>query len=126
MTYWHDVMHDDVFLIMNDGWMDAAKPRKAIEDKERKLTETPDLVIGSGQEVPPSTRWTSSRQRLSSLATSPMSRRKVDELQAAAEEAARAVEEFIEEHAVEDGLLAEAMDDDKITKALASGSAEGG
>ena len=32
MTYWHTVMHDDVFLIMNEGWLGAAKPRKAIED----------------------------------------------------------------------------------------------
>ena len=47
MTYWHDTMHDDVFLIMNEGWLEAAKPRKTIEDKERKLSETPDLVIGS-------------------------------------------------------------------------------
>ena len=29
MTYWHDVMHDDVFLIMNDGWLQAARPRPA-------------------------------------------------------------------------------------------------
>ena len=49
MTYWDDVMHDDVFLIMNDGWLDAAKPRKAIEDKDRKLNEIPDLVVGSGR-----------------------------------------------------------------------------
>ena len=27
MTYWHDTMHDDVFLIMNEGWVEAAKPR---------------------------------------------------------------------------------------------------
>ena len=39
MTYWHDIMHDDVFLIMNEGWVDAAKPRKTIEDKDRKLSE---------------------------------------------------------------------------------------
>ena len=49
MTYWHSIMHDDVFLIMNDGWTGASKPRKTIEDKDRKLTETPDLVIGSGR-----------------------------------------------------------------------------
>ena len=41
---------------------------------------------------------------------------KLDELTAAAEEATRAVEEYVEEHAVEDGLLAEAMDDDKIRR----------
>ncbi|CAI7978116.1 type I restriction enzyme M protein [Frankia sp. Hr75.2] len=119
MTYWHGVMHDDVFLIMNDGWLDAAKPRKTIEDKERKLSETPDLAVGSGRSatkykmdlIPPAlvvARYFADEQA------------EVDTLNAAAEEASRAVEEYIEEHAVEDGLLAEAMDDCKISKALAA------
>jgi type I restriction enzyme M protein len=47
-------------------------------------------------------------------------RAKVDELAAAADEATRAVEEYVEEHAVEEGLLSEAMDDGKITKVLAA------
>ena len=112
-------MHDDVFLIMNDGWLDAAKPRKAIEDKDRKLTETPDLVVGSGRSatkykmdlIPPAlivARYFAIEQA------------KIDDLTAAAEEASRAVEEYVEEHSGEDGLLAEAMDDDKITKTLAA------
>lgn len=119
MTYWHDVMHDDVFLIMNEGWTDAAKPRKTIDDKERKLSETPDLVVGSGRSVtrykmdliPPAlvvARYLADEQA------------NVDKLNATVEEASRAVEEYVEEHTVEDGLLAEAMDDGKITKALAS------
>ncbi len=33
------------------GMVDAAKPRLAIEDKDRKLTEEPDLVIGSGKKA---------------------------------------------------------------------------
>ena len=33
MAYWDSVMHDDVFLIMQDRWIDAAKPRLAIQDK---------------------------------------------------------------------------------------------
>ncbi len=119
MTYWHDVMHDDVFLIMNEGWLDAAKPRKTIEDKERKLSEAPDLVIGSGRSatkykmdlIPPA---------LVVACYFAEEQAEVDTLNAAAEEASRAVEEYIEEHAVEDGLLAEVMDDGKITKALAS------
>ena len=117
MTYWHAQMHDDVFLIMNDGWLDAAKPRKTIEDKERKLSETPDLVVGSGRSatkykmdlIPPAlivARYFADEQAA------------IDDLTAAAEEATRAVEEYIEEHAVVDGLLADAMDDDKISKAL--------
>jgi type I restriction enzyme M protein len=119
MTYWHSIMHDDVFLIMNDGWAGAAKPRKTIEDKDRKLSETPDLVIGSGRGatkykmdlVPPPlivARYFAAQQA------------KLDELNTLAEEATRAVEEYTEEHAVEDGLLAAAMDDDKMSKALAA------
>ncbi|MGW5309734.1 type I restriction-modification system subunit M [Nocardia thailandica] len=117
MTYWHDTMHDDVYLIMADGWANAAKPRLTINDKERKLTEEPDLTIGSGKNaqkykmdlIPPAlivARYFAADQA------------RVDELTAAAEEATRAVEEYTEEHAVEDGLLADAMDDDKISKAL--------
>jgi type I restriction enzyme M protein len=119
MTYWHDTMHDDVFLIMNEGWSDAAKPRKAIEDKGRKLTETPDLAIGSGRSavkyktdlIPPAlivTRYFTDEQA------------KLDELIAAAEEAGQIIEEYIEEHAVEDGPLAGAADDDKVTKTSAT------
>ncbi|WP_203566308.1 type I restriction-modification system subunit M [Aestuariimicrobium ganziense] len=117
MDYWHGTMHDDVFLVMNEGWLSAAKPRKTIEDKERKLSETADLVVGSGRSatkykmdlIPPSlivARYFAVEQV------------KVDELTAAADEAARAVEVYLDEHAVEEGLLAEAMDDDKISKAL--------
>lgn len=117
MTYWHELMHDDVYLIMADGWLGAAKPRKTIEDRERKLSETPDLVVGSGRSatkykmdlIPPAlivARYFADEQG------------RIDDFTAAAEEATRAVEEYIEEHAVEDGLLADAMDDDKISKAL--------
>lgn len=119
MGYWHETMHDDVSLIMSDGWLDAAKPRLAIEDKDRKLSETPDLTVGSGRSaskykmdlVPPSlivARYFTSE------------RAKVDDLDVAAEDASRAVEEYIDEHGVEDGLLAEAMDDDKTSKKLVS------
>ncbi|SFP62991.1 type I restriction enzyme M protein [Geodermatophilus dictyosporus] len=117
MSYWHDTMHDDVYLIMSDGWRDAAMPRTAIEDKERKLSETPDLVVGAGRSaakykmdlIPPNlvvARYFADEQA------------KLDELTVAAAEASRAVEEYVEEHAVEEGLLADAMDDDKISKAL--------
>ncbi|MFF2347548.1 type I restriction-modification system subunit M [Pseudarthrobacter sp. NPDC058119] len=117
MSYWHAEMHDDVFLIMNDGWKGAAKPRKTIDDKERKLTETPDLTIGHGRNalkykmdlIPPA---------LIAARSFPDVQFKLDELTVAAEEASRRVEEYVDEHAVEDGLLADAMDDDKISKGL--------
>jgi len=120
MTYWHSTMHDDVFLIMNDGWTGASKPRKTIEDKDRKLIETPDLVIGSGRSaakykmdlIPPSfivARYFAADQA------------KVDELNLAAEEASRAVQEYIEEHVIEEGLLEEAIGGSgKVTKVSAN------
>ncbi|MFE3990162.1 type I restriction-modification system subunit M [Streptomyces goshikiensis] len=119
MTYWHSVMHDDVFLVMNDGWCEAAKPRKTIEDKERRLSEIPDLVIGSGRNA---TKYKMDLIPLALVVARYFAdeQAKVDALRAAAENASRTVEEYIEEHAVEDGLLAEAMDDGKISKPLAS------
>ena len=120
LTYWHGTMHDDVFLIMNEGWTEASKPRKTIEDKDRKLSEVPDLVLGSGRSatkykmdlIPPNlivARYFAAEQA------------KVDELSLIVEEASRAVQEYIEEHAIEEGLLEEAIGDTgKVTKVSAS------
>ena len=119
MSYWNQIMHDDVALIMGEGWDGAARPRKTIEDKDRKLSETPDLVIGTGR--------TSSKYKMdlippaiivahyfAELQTS------LDELNARVESAAQSIEEFIDENSGDDGLLAEAADDGKINKALAA------
>lgn len=119
MTYWHGTMHDDLYLVMNEGWLNAAKPRKTIEDKDRKISETPDLVVGAGRSaikykmdlVPPAlivNRYFTKEQAY------------IDQLTAIADDLARQIEEYTEDHAVEDGLLAEALDDGKISKALAT------
>jgi type I restriction enzyme M protein len=115
LGYWHETMHDDVFLIMHEGWVAAAKPRPTIEDKDRKLSETPDLVIGSGKAarkfkadlIPPAlvvARYFAAE------------RSAIDDLNAKADWAARALAEYIEEHAGEDGPLVDAMDDGGVTK----------
>lgn len=117
MSYWQETMHDDVFLIMNEGWEAAAMPRKTLEDRDRKLSETPDLVVGTGRSaakykmdlIPPALiidRYLADEKA------------KADDLARAVEEATRELEGFLEEHAVEDGLLAPAMDDDKINRTL--------
>lgn len=119
MTYWHGTMHDDVFLIMNEGWLEAAKPRKTIDDKDRKISETPDLVVGLGRSaakyktdlIPPKlivNRYFTQEQSY------------IDQLTVLADDAARQIEAFTEEHAIDEGLLADAMDDGKISKALAA------
>jgi len=119
MTYWHDTMHDDVSLVMADGWLTAGRPRKTIEDKDRKLSEAPDLVIGSGKSA--------AKYKMDLLPPSLIvnhyfaaERDHIDELPTQAEEVTRVIEEYIEEHAVEDGLLADTTDDGKVTKALAT------
>jgi len=115
LAYWHETIHDDVFLVMTSGWVEAAKPRPAIQDKDRKVTESPDLVVGSGRAtkkykmdlVPP--ELIAARYFADDLAT-------LDDLNVAAEAAVQAVEEYIEEHAVEGGSL-EYAGDDSVTKA---------
>jgi Type I restriction-modification system methyltransferase subunit len=118
MRYWNETMHDDVALIMGEGWTGAAKPRKAIEDKERKLSETADLVIGSGRSA---SKWKMDLvpPELIVARYFAADRDQLDALNAALENTSQTIEEFIEENSGEDGLLAEATEDDKITKALA-------
>jgi type I restriction enzyme M protein len=118
MNYWNSVMHDDVFLVMNGGWSDAAKPRKTIIDKDRKISEDPDLVVGTGKSaakykmdlIPPAVvveAYLADKQA------------EVDRLIAEAEAAAAAVTEHAEEYGVEEALLSEATNDKgAYTKAL--------
>ena len=113
MDYWAHVMQDDVYLIAADGWIQAAKPRGVIDDREKKIKETPDLVVKRKKYkmdlIPPPlivARYFADEQA------------EIDSLQAEQDEATQAVEEIIEEHAVEEGLLEEAMNDKgKVTKA---------
>jgi len=112
MDYWAAVMQDDVYLIAADGWKDAARPRAVIDDKERKIRETPDLTIGRKKYkmdlLPPAlivARYYAAEQAA------------VDALQAAQDEAVRALEEYVEEHSGEESLLADALTDKgKVTK----------
>lgn len=119
MSYWNDVMHDDVALIMSEGWENAAKPRKTIENKERKLAETPDLVVGTGRAA---VKWKMDLIEPALIVERyfPEQQAEVDRLVAAANSAGQAVAEFIEEHSGDDGLLVEAMDEDKISRTLAA------
>ena len=46
MDYWAETMQDDVYMIVSDGWKDAAKPRLIVETKEKKSKEKPDFKVG--------------------------------------------------------------------------------
>lgn len=112
MSYWAEVMQDDVYLIAADGWVEAAKPRGIIDDSERKIKESPDLTLGRKKYkmdlIPPAlivARYFADEQAA------------IDELQAKQEAAARELEEFIEEHTGEEGLLEDATNEKgKVTK----------
>ncbi len=118
MSYWNDVMHDDVFLVMNEDWLVAARPRTAIEDKDRKISEAPDLVLGAGKGA--------TKFKMDLLPPGliigryfPDQQTDVDDLTARTEATTQAVEQFGEEHGGDDGLLSDAVNDKgKLTQAL--------
>ncbi len=112
MDYWDEVMQDDVYLIATDGWGEAAKPRGIVEDKDKKFKETPDLTIKRRKYkmdlIPPGlivARYFANEQVA------------IEKLQTKQDDATRELEEFIEEHTGEEGLLEDAVNDKgKVTK----------
>ena len=124
MSYWNDVMHDDVALVMGDGWVDAAQPRPARilgYDKNKKPKyETAHITFGTGVKAQ---RWVMDLvpPELIIARYFAEDQARLDTLNAAVESAAQVIEEYVEEHAVEEGLLFDAADDDgKVTKKTAT------
>ena len=103
MDYWDDAMQDDVYLVAADGWVGAAKPQQIVVDSSKKIKEQPDLTIGRKKYkmdlAPPA---------LIATRHFGAERNAVEALQAKQEAAARKLEEFVEEHVGEDGLLEDA------------------
>ena len=89
MSYWSDIMQDDVYLITADGW-------QAGNDASNGLIP-PQLIIA---------RYFAAEQAA------------IEQLEAERDAVTRSMEEMDEEHGGEDGLLAEAKNDKgKLTKA---------
>lgn len=113
MNYWFDTMQDDVYFITQDGWAAANSIRELVVKKGEKLKETPDLIINKAKYkaelIPPALivqRYFADEQR------------EIDALQATADASTQELEAYIEEHAVEEGLLEAALNDSgKVTKA---------
>jgi type I restriction enzyme M protein len=119
MSYWNDVMHDDVSLIVSVGWDEAVLPRPArIIGKTtagKPKYESAQLTFGTGTKAK---RWVMDLvppelivQRYFAKEAAGLA-----ELNAVMEASAQALNEYIEEHAVEEGLLSDATDNDgKVT-----------
>jgi len=118
MDYWAEVMQDDIYFITQDGWAAANSIRELVVKKgekpmNAKTRETPDLIIKKAKYkaelIPPALivqRFFEDEQN------------KIDALQTTTDTSTQALEAYVEEHAVEGGLLEEALTDSgKVTKA---------
>jgi len=122
MTYWNDVMHDDLSLIVSEGWTQAVQPRAARtwKDKNNKPKyEDAHIVFGTGAKAQ---RWVMDLLPPVHLIARYFAaeQAELDRLTEARDAAILEVAEYIEEHAVEGGLLFDAADDEgKLTNAAA-------
>ncbi|MGO1298096.1 MAG: type I restriction-modification system subunit M [Vibrio sp.] len=113
MDYWADVMQDDVYVLVQDGWQAGNVLRELKVKKGEKLKETPDLIINKqkykAELIPPAlivVRYYADKQT------------NIDELQAKQDAATQALENYLEAQGSDDGQLVDAMNDkDKLTKA---------
>ena len=113
MDYWAESMQDDVYVITQDGWQAGKTLRELVVSKGEKLKETPDFIIKKtkykAELIPPAlivAKFFSAEKTA------------IDELQAKLDASTQELETYIEEHAVEDGLLSEATTDaGKVSKA---------
>ncbi|MBA4506338.1 type I restriction-modification system subunit M [Corynebacterium sanguinis] len=115
MSYWNDTMHDDVTLIVGAGWVDAAQPREAritgYDNKKKPNYESADLVFGTGVKAQ---RWVTDLIPPALIIDRYFADEKaeLDRLTTEQERISQELQEYIEEHAVEEGLLWEAVNDD--------------
>jgi type I restriction enzyme M protein len=113
MDYWAEQMQDDVYILAQDGWAAGKVLRQLVDDKDKKSKETPDLVIHKKKYVadliPPA---------LLIQHAFAAEAKALEALQAKQDGLAQDLEAYLEEHAGEDGLLAEALNDKgKVTSA---------
>lgn len=116
MDYWTEVMQDDVYVLTQDGWQAGKVLRKLIVKEGEKLKVTPDLIITKtkykAELIPPGliiARYFKTEQT------------ELEQLQAKLDTATQTLESYLEEHALEEGLLADAQTDNgKVSKASVS------
>lgn len=123
MSYWNFVMHDDVSLIIREGWTQAVQPRPARmwKDKNNKPKyEEAHIVFGTGTKAQ---RWVMDLLPPEHIVARYYAAEQVelDRLIEMRDAATLAVTEYIEEHAVEGGLLIDATDEEgKLSKKAAA------
>ena len=114
MTYWAETMQDDVYLIVGDGWTEAARLRLIVDIKGAKNKEKPDITAGKQKYrsdlIPP---------ELIIARCFPDAQSAIDELENRRVALSRQMDELKDEHGGDEGLLSTVIGEDenaKITK----------
>ena len=115
MDYWDEVMQDDVYLVVSEGWAEAARPRVLVPVRGKGAAEAADLTVKRKKHrmdlLPPGlvvARYFAAE------------RAAIDRLRTEEEGIARELDEHIEECSGEDGLLEGARSDTgKVTQSAA-------
>ena len=82
MDYWDEVMQDDVYLVVTEGWAEAARPHILVPIRGKGTAERPDLTVNRMKYrmdlLPPGlvvARYYATERDLSLIASGPMRRR---------------------------------------------------
>lgn len=107
MTYWEETMQDDAHIITTDGWSAGNEAIRLQKEAKGKKKDVEGLAGLEGRLIPITllikTYFAAEQSRL-------------DELSAKLEQTAAQMDELKEEHGGEEGLLADVIDNDKISK----------
>lgn len=95
MNYWSETMRDDVYMIVEDGWKATLEP---VRDSKGTIKKGEFTCVLIPKELVINRYFTEEQQH-------------IEKLKQQEEEAAQVQEELDQEHAMEDGLLEEALSD---------------
>lgn len=114
MSYWEDVMQDDLHLIVVEGWQSEKKsskiPKPSAKGKKGKTTD--DILSVERQIIP-------SEIMIQEYFTK--QKQAIEELENKKDGIASQISELVEEHSEEEGLLSEAKNDkETVTKTSVS------
>ena len=114
LSYWQETMADDVFVVIQDGYLAGREIEYDIEETETKKGEKKEKIKGwDGKLIPKS---------LVEHAYFSAERSKIDEAQRVVDETQSQLDELVEEQTGEDGVLNDCLNDkDAVdTKAVAA------
>ena len=103
LSYWQEVMEDDVFLIKYDGYEAGKEVENIVETTENKKGEKKEKIKGwEGKLIP---------KAIIEKVFFAEERKKIDDAQAIVDETQNRLDEFVEENMGDDGVLGEYLND---------------